>query len=348
MSRIIPNGNLKPAVAAAAIFLCSGLSIAFMFLATPHVMYVGRVWADAMAIVSPIVFLSAGVLVFFMPRFGYGLGAIAALAALPWFFLTETLGWSSAWAYLNGPNEFTGSLRPFAKLEILSVALIAASATCSALRLLPVRLGLRNTPLSSRTWPAIVIAVVVPTVWLLHSATPWMLPGIVDAVSPELTILHVEKRGLQFHETSVNTMRDGRFWISRCDRSLFRYRFENLSKDGIMPLAIRERANILAHSQMLSKLRTPPPVPLRSWNAEGWYVSLVGLPLFAFTSEYRTRPPFEIKDMLEQIERLSGTQRSSQVEDVCLGFCYDPVAALGFWYSNQRCHTPEDGTTKCL
>ena len=52
--------------------------------------------------------------------------------------------------------------------------------------------------------------------------------------------------------------------------------------------------------------------------------------------------------MLEQIEKLPGAQQSFAIEDVCLGFCYDPVAGLGFWYFNQRCHGLPNGTTQCF
>ena len=108
---------------------------------------------------------------------------------------------------------------------------------------------------------------------------------------------------------------------------------------GSLPQTILEHANSLAHSPNLRTLRTAPPVALRSWNAEGWYVHLSGSPLLAFTSEHRTAPPQVVRDMLEEIEKLPGEQQTIGIEDVCLGFGYDPVAGLGFWYSNQRCHT---------
>jgi hypothetical protein len=104
----------------------------------------------------------------------------------------------------------------------------------------------------------------------------------------------------------------------------------------VMPPIIYERVNDLAHSITLRSLRTAPPKALRSWNAEGWYIDLQGSQIFAFTSEYGTKPPREVTDMLEQFETLPGTQQSITIQDVCMGFCYDPVAGLGFWYSNQR------------
>jgi DNA-directed RNA polymerase specialized sigma24 family protein len=71
------------------------------------------------------------------------------------------------------------------------------------------------------------------------------------------------------------------------------------------------------------------PAALRSWNAEGWYVVLQDSRLLAFTSEYRTTPPKEITDLFEEMEKLPASQEEAFVlRDVCLGFCYDPVAGL--------------------
>ena len=265
-------------------------------------------WASVMAVLSFLILLCSCVLVFFRPTSGYVLGGIAGVAALPWLVLTESSPLPSVWTYLNGPDEFAAINRPYAILNILSVAFTITAVACSFLRLLPSGLLLRNFPLSRRTWPAVAAALLVLIVWLHHSATPWMLPTIVDAGDPVLRILYVEKRGPQFHETSFKCMKDGRFWVSQCDRRLFQYRFENRSTDGVLPPNIRERADALARSTSLRFLRTARPVALRSWNAEGWYVALRDSSLLAFTSEYGTTPPPEVRDVLQQIEELPGRQ----------------------------------------
>src|ERR1700733_6411882 len=329
------SNEVRPVLTAASIFLCTGLRIAFLFLRMSLGEFLIWSWAAAMAMTSSLIFLCACVLVFFKRTLGYALGWIAGVVALPWFILTESSSRRlSVWMYLNGPDDFAGiNLLPYAVEKILSVAFIAAAVTCCFLRLLPPELLLRNSPLSRRTWPAIAVAVLVLALWLHHSAMPWMLPEIVDEVPPELRILHVEKRGLQFHETGVTSMRDGRFRFSQYDRRLLQYQFQSRSTDGRMPPSITDRANVLAHSTTLRNLRTAPPIALRTWDAEGWYVAGRDLPLLAFTSEYGTTPPQEIRDLLEQIGKLAGTQQqvSFAVEDVCLGFCYDRVAGLGFW-----------------
>jgi hypothetical protein len=346
------SNEARPVLTAATVFLCTGLCIALLFLRMGLGEFLTWSWDAAMAMTSSLIFLCACVLVFFRRTLGYALGWIAGVVALPWFILTESSSRRlSVWMYLNGPDDFAGiNLLPYAVEKILSVAFIAAAVTCCILRLLPPGLLLRNSPLSRRTWPAIAVAVLVLALWLHHSATPWMLPEIVDEVPPELRILHVEKRGLQFHETAVTSMRDGRFRFSQYDRRLLQYRFQSRSTAGRMPPSVTDRANVLAHSTTLRNVRTALPIALRTWDAEGWYVAGRNLPILAFTSEYGTTPPQEIRDLLEQIGKLAGTQQqvSFAVEDVCLGFCYDPVAGLGFWYSNQRCHGMPDGTTQCF
>ncbi len=351
MGRLQQSHCVSPVLSAAAVFFCTGLSITSILILEARLAVTAGHWTAVMVLTSPLIFLCASGLVFFRPIFGYTLGAIGGLVALPWFVLTESSRFPSAWTYLNGPDEFEGPLaRPFVMLKILSVALIAVAVTCSFLRLLPSRLWLRNSSLSRRTWPAIAVAVLVLALWFYHSARPWMLPTIVDAAPPELRILHVEKRGLRLHETNAFLYRYGMFWESQYDRRLLQYQFRSRSTSGVMPPMIREQANLLAHDAALRKLRTPPPVALQSWNAEGWYVALSGRDsrLLAFTTESGTSPPPEIKDLLDQIEGLPGAQQSFEIQDVCMGFCYDPVAGLGFWYSNQRCHGMSDGTTKCL
>ena len=73
------------------------------------------------------------------------------------------------------------------------------------------------------------------------------------------------------------------------------------------------------------------------WNAEGWFIVLKDSRVLAFTSEYGTSPPREITALFHEIEQLpASSERQFEVRDVCLGFCYDPVAALGFTVLSQR------------
>src|SRR5271156_447016 len=121
MDRIRQLSEVRPALAAAAVFLCAGLSIASMF----WLMYLGVAlvaswpgWVGLMALTSPLVFIGACILVFFRPTLGYGLGGIAAVVALPWFVLSESSGIPSVWTCLNGPDEFGEFTRSLAILKI--------------------------------------------------------------------------------------------------------------------------------------------------------------------------------------------------------------------------------------
>jgi hypothetical protein len=94
-------------------------------------------------------------------------------------------------------------------------------------------------------------------------------------------------------------------------------------------LSTLERARAFVTSPELLNLHTPPAKALRSWNAEGWYVVLHDSRPLAFTSEYRTTPPREVADLFHEIEKLPTREvGTAAVRDVCLGFCYDPIAAL--------------------
>jgi hypothetical protein len=107
------------------------------------------------------------------------------------------------------------------KLKLLSVALIVIAMICSSLRLLPAHWLLRKPPLRKRTWPAFAIGLLMMAMWFVHAATPYRLPrGCVGMNSSEFRILHVEKRGLHFHETQVIVARDARAWVLRNGRRL--------------------------------------------------------------------------------------------------------------------------------
>lgn len=348
--------ELTPKLTIAGLFLlCTAVSIAYAFLRIPDG-YVGstggRPLADVAAIAGAVAFLCACGLVFSRPGLSYGLGLFAGLIALAWLVWTEvSLYPESSWICLNTAVEAFPEDREFlafTKLRILSVALIVITMVCSALRLLPARLLLRKSPLCRRTWPAFAIGFLVLALWLFHSATPYRVPLIVDAPPAEFRILHIEKRGLRFHEIGVSAYRDRRFWVWRNDRRLFQYRFEPRVVEGLMPQTAYEHAQALVKSPELWKLHTPPAKALRSWNAEGWYVVVKDSRLFVFTSEYRTAPPPEVTNLFHEIEKLPATRHSSFVaRDICLGFCYGPVAALGFQYSNQPCFALTGGTNQC-
>jgi len=84
------------------------------------------------------------------------------------------------------------------------------------------------------------------------------------------------------------------------------------------------------------KLRTPLPKALRSWNAEGWYIVVEDSRLISFSTEYGTAPPEEVTSLFQDLESVPAKERLFVQRDVCLGFCYDPLAGLGFSIWPQR------------
>ena len=319
----------------AVLFLFTALSIACMLLVNPGRPGPGRLAGLVQIAVeaSPLVFFCAGVLVLLKRGLGYGVGLAAGLMALPWFVWREcSLAPHSSWVSLMNP-DFRRSFPTEVELRILSAALVGIAIACASLRLLPPQWSLRGIPLHRRTWPAFAVGFLGLAAWFI-SAAPYR-EALFDRLAPaQLRILHVVKRGLHIHETAIFEFGDGRVWVWRDDRRLFQYRFE-LRSDSIalaeMSQTAFERARTLVESPELWELRTRPPRVPRSWNAEGWFVVLQDSKLVAFTTEYGTMPPREVADLFYEIERLPVSYGLSFfLRDVCLGFCYDPVAALGF------------------
>jgi len=340
--------EMKPTMTAAILFACTAGCIGgtiYKVLDARFLFHPGTP-AELAAGVSPVVFLSACALVFFRPRLGYSLGLIAGLITLPWFVQIELspATWNS-WVTLNYESPLpnppgVGSYLAFTGLKILSVFLVATAVACSLLRLLPVRWWFRRFPWCGLTCPAFVIGFLVLAAWFGFSVTPYHVPAYDHPAHAEFRILHVEKRGLRFHETMVMERRDGQAWVSQSDRRLFQYRFEgrvaSASLYDASPTA-SERARAFAQWPALWSSQTRPATPLRSWNAEGWYVVLKDSRLLTFTSEQGTSPPKEVTDWFHQIESLPlRDEHQFALRDVCLGFCYDPVAALGFAVLPQR------------
>jgi hypothetical protein len=114
---------------------------------------------------------------------------------------------------------------------------------------------MRNLPLRQRTWPAVAASFLALGAWFFHGSTPYKIPLIVDAPAPTFRILHVEKRGLHFHETAISAYRNGTFFVERTERNLFYYKFEIQGFKGYVPY---EQVETFRTSAELWKLRTAP------------------------------------------------------------------------------------------
>lgn len=336
---------MKAKIATGVIFLCSAASIAWLLLSLPS----GNHPAPTAAIASAVAFVVASEGLFLRPRFSYWLGLVSGLTALYWFSRIEFAHFPAlnSWIAFNLPGgnpQFFSDIY-LAKLKILFVVAAVASTACSIIRLLPARWELRRRPVRERTWPAFAVCFLVIASWYGVSTSPYRIPLIVDGVRPELAVLHVEKKGAQFRETAISTFRDGQLYFQRNDRRLFQYRFAIRGGSAVLPEAVTSRVRALAQSAQLRDSRTAPAVALRSKNAEGWYVRTTDSVL-AFTTEYGTEPPREVVKLFQDLESVAPAEKELGTEnDICMGFCYDPLAGLGLLNMNDRC--VENNGTRC-
>ena len=299
--------------------------------------------------VSPLIFGFTGAATYYSAPVGYTTGLAAGCMALPWFIWSEGFPFNfqmvNSWITFNLSDRDDLGYILLAKLKILALGLIVIAIVVSALRLIPPRWTFRNSPLCTRTWPAFAVCVVVLATWFGCSAPPYRIPIIVDSVWPELSLLHVEKQGLQFHETRLSVWRDHKFSIFRNDRRLFQYQFKQSMEEGYgLPPSVFQHVTALVRS---SQPQVPAiwPRALRTWKAEGWYLLTGRTRVLVYTTEIGTVPTKEITDLFNEIE-VQGTEGKAQsyARDVCLGFCYDPLAGLGVIYINSRCRTDRNGT----
>jgi len=287
---------------------------------------------------------------------GLLIAAASALAAAIVLIRTELsfFPWVNSWTALNVPEQmyrWLSDVVMFAEIRIAAVGLIVVAFVISLFRLTPSQWTFRKTPVCERVWPAFFAAFVVLVIWFHHSVVPYRVAGIVDRdVSPDLVILHVEKHGLKFRETATDLLlRSGNFFMRTTERRLFEYKFissKALGASGI-PASIDSRA--------LSLLQFPPNTksdwscagPIRSWDEDAWYV-LTSTGLRCFKRSQNSLPPVQIIETLSQLSiQPVRPYESWEVRDICLGFCYDPIAGLGSVYANQRCSTYPTGKAIC-
>jgi hypothetical protein len=296
---------------------------------------------------TPILFAFAAGAISYRPAIAHA-SVLAGLIAMPWIYWTtlKDTPLGNVWTMFNAPDRellMYDNLR-IAELTILSIGLIVLAVATAALRLFPARWSFRSMPLCKRTWPAFGASFLFLAVWFGQSVMPYRISGAVDYGSwPILQILHVEKRGLQFHETCIDIWgyrnRVESVSFSGNDRRLFRYRFQQKLAYGELPEPLKERIQTLMQSSGSARSNREIVQPLRSWNDDGWYINGEDSGLKAYTKGNGATPPQEIVDLFDELEKIPRARETqSDRKDVCLGFCYDPLSGLGALYANHRCH----------
>src|SRR5215469_1136181 len=126
----------------ASLFLCTAVSLAFVFFITPSASGQKALYRAAQIAVvasSPILLLAC-VRIFFNSRSASIMALFGCLIALPWFVWTELWEFEmglNSWITLNLPDTMDNGFILLAKLKILAVFLLLTVLFCSAVRLLP-------------------------------------------------------------------------------------------------------------------------------------------------------------------------------------------------------------------
>ena len=315
----------------------------------PYLLYRSIDWFAVL--LSPFALLAGALLLLRRPRLGYMIAALGAALPLPWIFLTESRGSVNSWIALNASWNDPDTFRymRYSQLRILSVGLLLMTLIWAVTRLLPLHWQLRNRAVNQRTWPAIAITLIFIVYWFRTSASPYRQPVITDGVQPELSILHVEKDGIAFHETRVSLYRDGSYYVVRNDRQLFHYSFVETAHRGLLTDDLRAKSKAIEALPELKQTLDKAPRALRARHGEGWYTEMGSFAITAFTTENATPPPADLRAFLRELEGAPTIGPSSQYEvrDVALGFSYDPKAGLGYSAQNQRCAHRPDGREYC-
>jgi hypothetical protein len=303
-------------------------------------------------IVGPLALIFAAVRLFYKRRSGYAVGLFAGLVTLPVLVWREFhsfyFQFFNPWIGLNLPDRQNAEFISFSKWRILCGAITVVAVATAVLRMLPEKWTMRGTPLSGRTWPAFLISLLITAAWFASAASPYRIPIIVDGSEPDLAILHVTKCGPQFNETAISLGRNGRYFVSRNRRRWFSYQWTTTVNEGVLPPTIMMSENALPDLAQFKVSATSGAQPLHEWNAEGWYVRLKRSRILEFRSDRGTLPPDELVGFFHEVEKVSETEVSREtIKDVCFGFCYDPRAALGLVYVNQRCFTAANNITHC-
>jgi hypothetical protein len=302
--------------------------------------------------VSVVLFTFAAGSISYCPTLAH-VAALAGLMSVPWIYsnaMTDTSA-GNVWLVFNVPEtDPSVYLRTYAYLAVAVVGFVALSAFTAGLRLLPAQWVVRGTQLRQRTWPAAAGSLIILAVWFSQSVLPYRIPGAVDYSGyPVLQILHVEKRGFQFHERCFSVYQHGPYGpisvlLGGSDRRLFQYHFQDNGNSLRLSKALVQRIQAMVKSSSQRNPQHDIVRPIWTWNADRWYLSGQRFGLRAYDPSNGSAPPQEIVDLFRDLD---GAPRYAEthfeLQDVCLGFCYDPLSAMGLLYSNHRCFNDGHG-----
>jgi len=278
-----------------------------------------------------VMLLVSSIRVFLARRYGDLVALIGTLFAWPGFLRFGFNGYRfSPWLLFNLPGE-SHALHAtffFATSIILAISTLVAATAFSTLRLTLRVWRIGKLSLRDRAWSGFAITFLFVVTWYLTSVTPYQIPIYdIHQIRPIVSVLHVEKHGLQFHETSLAICRDGDFYLAQNDRRLFQYSFQRSLARGVLTED---------YFQLLNGLANSPPeirgsdvssyVPPHTWNANRWFVCIKGRTGRKPVCKDASVVPKEVLGLFYGAQKLPQEwARQETSRDVCLGFCYDPT-----------------------
>ena len=285
------------------------------------------VWTDNLYIfallLGAVLLAVASFRAFAARKFGDLVGFAGAVLAWRFFVLVEFSQYRhpaffNAWILFNGTDDHAIG---HAGLKVFAIVALLAATIHSLLRMTPEGWRFRD-----RIWPTLAVSILGVAIWYSTAVTPYRIPvNDLHDLSPTVIVLHVVKRGLRFHETSLKVYRSGDFILADDDRRLFVYGFRRYGSRGYLADDGMKILKNIKDSQDQLRASFSLYGPPRGWTADRWYV------LF---NPWTSRPhnialsltPGEIPALLEAAKTVPKQTRGSDAQrDVCLGFCYDPT-----------------------
>lgn len=331
-SKTMTAARRRSEILAATIYLCAALAI-LLYLRlyfywgswTTHNRY------EIAAVLGEVMLLVSAIRAFMACRFGDLIALIGSLLAWPYFLRSVFYSYGfSPWLTFNMPGESRSLHAAFfiATLAILGTGSLFAATAYSILRLTPRTWFIGKQPLRDRAWPGLAATVLFVVIWYLAAVTPYQIPIFdVHQIRPIVSVLHVEKHGLQLHETSLAFYRDGQFYLAQNDRRLFQYSFQTSRARGVLTEDYFRLLNGLADSPPeFQGSNVSSYVPPRTWHADRWFVSMEGRTVQKPINKDTSVVPKEVLTLFYEAHKLPQEWTQQQTSrDVCLGFCYDPT-----------------------